>query len=60
MTNIFLTALLMVPRANYGKSYAHQMGQALPFFASRPREGTFPRPLLAEFDGSAHSFAGGT
>ena len=27
--------------------------------ASRPREGTFPRPPLAEFDGGAPSFAGG-
>ena len=27
---------------------------------SRPREGTFPRPPLAEFDGCAPSFAGNT
>ena len=28
--------------------------------ASCPREGTFPRPPLAELDGGARSFAGGT
>ena len=28
--------------------------------ASRPREGTFPRPPLVEFDGGAPSYSGGT